>query len=166
MNYLQHLHQWFMALEKRERWVLGGGAAILIIFIIYAGILSPYMRHRHALEAQVQDQRILLAWMQPTTRRIEALRGNQPAALPGGSLLSAVNTSVSGAGLGNALQQAQQAGDGSVHVQLSGADFDSLVRWLDSLHRIYGVVPSDVTVTRGAGPGLVDANLTLQGAAS
>ncbi|MGA9851563.1 MAG: type II secretion system protein M [Gammaproteobacteria bacterium] len=164
MNYLQQLRQWFMALEKRERWVLGGGTVILLIFIIYVGIFSPYINYRHALAAQVQDQRTLLAWMQPAARRIESLHGNQPAALPGGSLLSAVNTSVSGAGLGNALQQAQQAGDGSVHAQFSGADFDSLVRWLDDLHRTYGIVPEDMTVTRGSAPGLVDVNLTLEGA--
>ncbi|MGH8283557.1 MAG: type II secretion system protein GspM [Gammaproteobacteria bacterium] len=163
MNYLQQLRRWFMTLGKRERWVLGGGAVILIIFIIYAGILSPYINHRRALTAQVQAQRILLAWMRPAARQIESLRGSQPASLPGGSLLSAVNTSVTGAGLSNALQQAQQASDGSVHVQFSGADFDSLVHWLGTLHQLYGVVPSDVTVTRGASPGLVDANLTLQG---
>ncbi|MGB9430215.1 MAG: type II secretion system protein M [Gammaproteobacteria bacterium] len=165
MNKLEQLRQWFMALEKRERWVLGGGAVILVIFIIYAGILSPYVSHRHALTVRVQDQRALLAWMRPAASRIEALRGSQPAALPGGSLLSAINSSVASAGLSNALQQAQQASDGSVHVQLSGADFDSLVLWLGSLHRTYGVAPSDVTVTRGSAPGLVDANLTLQGAA-
>ncbi|MGH8307925.1 MAG: type II secretion system protein GspM [Gammaproteobacteria bacterium] len=166
MKYLLQLRQWFMSLGKRERWILGGGTVILIIFIIYAGILSPYISHRHALVSQVQTQRTLLAWMRPAARRIESLRGSQPAPLPGGSLLSAVNTSVTGAGLSNALQQAQQASDGSVHVQFSGADFDSLVRWLGKLHRMYGVVPSDVTVTRGVGPGLVDANLTLQGGAT
>ncbi|MGH8397292.1 MAG: type II secretion system protein GspM [Gammaproteobacteria bacterium] len=163
MKYLQQLRQWFMTLGKRERWVLGSGAAILIIFIIYAGILSPYIRYRHALASQVQAQRTLLAWMRPAAHQIESLRGSEPASLPGGSLLSAVNTSVVSAGLSNALQQAQQASDGSVHAQFNGVDFDSLVRWLGKLQRTYGVVPSDVTMTRGTGPGLVDANLTLQG---
>lgn len=165
MNALHQLRQWFMGLERRERLVLGSGGVILFLVIIYAGIVSPYSSHRQALKDQVQQQIALLAWMRPAATRIESLRGTRPGALPGGSLLSVVNSSVAGAGLGNALQQAQQASDGSVRAQFSGADFDSLVRWLDTLHRNYGVAPADMSVTRGSGPGLVNVNLKLQGAA-
>lgn len=164
MNYLQQLRQWFLSLEKRERWVLGGGGVILILFIIYIGVVSPYISHRHALAAQAQDQLSLLAWMRPAASRIQSLRGNQPAALPGGSLLSAVNSTVASAGLGSALQQAQLSDDGSVRVQFSSVNFDSLVHWLAGLQRTYAVTASDVTVTRAAGPGQVDASLKLQGA--
>lgn len=163
MNYLQQLRQWFLALERRERWVLGGGAVILLVFILYVALVSPYVNHRRTLAREVQSQQALLAWMRPTASRIEALQGQQPAALPGGSLLSAVNVSVATAGLGNALQQAQQSGDGSVRVQFSGVSFDGLVSWLAGLQQSYGVVASDVTVTRASsGPGQVDASLKLQ----
>ena len=161
----EQLRWWFLALEKRERWMVGGGGVILLLFIIYVGLISPYVSHRRALMAELQNQNTLLAWMQPAASRIEALRGNQPAALPGGSLLSAVNRSIGSAGLSNALQQAQQASDGSVRVQFSGANFDSLVRWLSELQRTYGITTDDATVTRAAGPGLVDASLKLQSAA-
>jgi len=162
MNGLRQLCQWFMGLERRERLVLSSGGVILFLVITYAGIASPYFSHRQTLKAHVQQQSTLLAWMRPAANRIESLRGTQPGSLPGGSLLSAVNSSVAGAGLGNALQQAQQASDGSVRAQFSGADFDGLVRWLDTLHRNYGVAPTDMSVTRGSGPGLVNVNLKLQ----
>ncbi|MHB8403804.1 MAG: type II secretion system protein GspM [Gammaproteobacteria bacterium] len=165
MNALHQLRQWFMGLEKRERLVLGSGGVILFLVIIYASIVSPYSSHRQALKAHVQQQIALLAWMRPAASRIESLRGTRPGALPGGSLLSVVNSSVAGVGLSNALQQAQQASDGSVRAQFSGADFDNLVRWLDTLHRNYGVVPAEMSATRGSGPGLVNVNLKLQGAA-
>ncbi|MHB8424620.1 MAG: type II secretion system protein M [Gammaproteobacteria bacterium] len=159
---LQQLRQWFMALEKRERMVLAGGGLILCSVIIYAGILSPYLSHRHALLVQVREQRARLAWMRPAANRIKLLSAKRPTALPGGSLLSTVNSSAAGVGLGSALQQAQQESDGSVRVQLSAAAFDSLVRWLSDMRQTYGVMPSDMTVERGSGPGLVNASIKLR----
>lgn len=162
MNYLQQLHQWFASLEKRERWVLGSGAVILLVFIVYVALVSPYVNHRRALVGEVQSQQALLTWMRPTASRIEALQGHQPAVLPGGSLLSAVNASVASSGLGNALQQAQQSDDGSVRVQFSSVSFDGLMSWLAGLQQTYGIIASDVTVTRASGPGQVDASIKLQ----
>ncbi|MGA9856144.1 MAG: type II secretion system protein M, partial [Gammaproteobacteria bacterium] len=161
---LKQLQEWFMGLERRERLVLASGVVFLFLFISYAGIISPYFHHKQALKAQIQQQSALLAWMRPAATQIESLRGIHPGSLPGGSLLSAVNNTVAAAGLANALQQAQQAEDGTVRAQLSGADFDSLVRWLDILHKNYGITVADMSVTRGLGPGLVNANLKLQGA--
>lgn len=166
MNALQQLRQWFMSLEKRERRVLGSGAVILVVFILYVALVSPYVSHRHALTAEVQSQGALLAWMRPAAGRIETSQGQQPAALPGGSLLGAVNASIASAGLAGALQQAQQSGDGSVRAQFKSVDFDSLVSWLAGLQRTYGVVASDVTVTRASGPGQVDASIRLADSAS
>lgn len=161
MNSLPQLRQWFLSLEKRERWILGGGTVALIVFIFYVALVSPYVSHRRSLTAEVQSQQALLIWMRPVASRIQALHGSQPAALPGGSLLSTVNASISSSGLGGALQQAQQSGDGSVRVQFKNVDFDSLMSWLAGLQRTYGVVASDVSVTRASGPGQVDANVKL-----
>jgi len=164
MNGLRQLQQWFMGLERRERLVLASGGVFLFFFILYAGIVSPYLNHEQALKTQIQQQSALLAWMRPAAIRIESLRGTHPGSLPGGSLLSAVNNTVATAGLGNALQQSQQADDGTVRAQFSGAVFDSLVRWLDTLHKKYGITVADMSVTRGSSPGLVNVNLKLQGA--
>lgn len=166
MNALQQLRHWFISLEKRDRWVLGSGAVILLVFVLYAALVSPYISHRHALNADVQAQQALLAWMRPVASQIEALRGSQPAALPGGSLLSVVNASIASSGLSGALQQAQQSDDGSVRVQFKSVDFDGLASWLAGLQHTYGIVASDVTVTRASGPGQVDASVKLQGSTS
>ncbi|MDE2234390.1 MAG: type II secretion system protein M [Gammaproteobacteria bacterium] len=162
MNGLKQLRQWFMGLQKRERLILGGGGLILALFILYAGLLNPYISHRHALRVQISQLQSLLAWMRPAADKLETIHGPQYGNLPGGSLLSAVNNSVTSAGLGNSLQQAQQASDGSVRAQFSNADFDSLVRWLNTLNKNYGVVAAEVSVTKGSSPGLVNVNLKLQ----
>lgn len=162
MNSWRQVWQWFLSLETRERRVLGAGVIILVVFVLYTGLVSPYVHHRATLNSELQSERSLIAWMRPAVARIESLRGLQRSALPGGSLLSAVNSSAASAGLGTALQQAQTTNDGAVHVQFTGVNFDSLVQWLVTLQRTYGVTASDSTVTRGPGPGLVDASLALR----
>lgn len=162
MSNLRQLWQWFLSLETRERRVLGAGVVILVVFVLYAAVVSPYVHHRQMLNAELQSQRSLIAWMRPAAARLESLRGSQRAPLPGGSLLSAINSSAASAGLGSALQQAQTAGDGAVRVQFTGVNFDSLMRWLVTLQQTYGVLASDATVTRTSGPGLVDASLALR----
>lgn len=164
MTRLQQFSRWFIGLEKRERFALGGGGIILLLIMLYIGILNPYISHRRSLQNQIKQQNELLAWMRPASIRMQSLQGTKSGALPGGSLLSAVNNSVAGAGLTDALQQAQQASDGSVRAQFNGADFDNLVRWLDTLHKNYGVTTVEMTVTHGSSPGLVNVNLKLQGA--
>lgn len=162
MNALKQFYQWFMGLQKRERIAVGTGGIFLMLFIIYVGIVNPYYTHRRTLNAQITQLHTMLAWMRPAVNVIQATHGTRHGGLPGGSLLSAVNNSVTSAGLGNALQQAHQAADGSVRAQFSSADFDNLVRWLDKLHKEYGVVPVDMSVTHGSAPGQVDANIKLQ----
>ncbi|MGH8278423.1 MAG: type II secretion system protein GspM [Gammaproteobacteria bacterium] len=162
MNNLRQLWQWFLSLEARDRRVLGAGVIVLVLFILYAAILSPYVHHRQALWSELQSQQTLLAWMRPAALRLESLPTSPRSALPGGSLLGAVNNNVASAGLGSALQQAQTINSGAVRVQFSGANFDRLTRWLTSLQQVYGIAVSDATVTRAAGPGLVDASLVLQ----
>lgn len=153
-----------MGLETRERRVLGAGIIVLAAFVLYVVIISPYLQHRHTLTTELQSQYTLLVWMRPAAKRIESSQGGQHSVLPGGSLLSAVNSSVTSAGLGSALQQAQTTNDGAVRVHFNSADFDSLTRWLVTLQQTYGITASDATVTRASGPGLVDASLELRSA--
>lgn len=163
MSRMQDLRRWFLALEKRERLMVGGGALLLGIVILYAVIVGPYLHSRAQLTAQVRARQQLLAWMQPAAARLRALGVMTPAALPGGSLQGAVSQTAASAGLSSALQQTQENADGSVRVQFSSVPFDGLLRWLDQLHRQYGITATDMSVQRGSGPGLVTANLSLQG---
>lgn len=164
MNRLEQTRHWFIGLEKREQWVIGGGAVILLLVIVYGAMLAPYLNHRQQLIARVQQRRALLAWMRPKAREIESLHTAPPQPLPGGSLLGTVNATAASAGLGNVLRQAHQDTNGSVQAQFSDVDFDELVRWLNTLRVTYGIVPSAMTVTRTTAPGVVNVNIRLKGA--
>ena len=165
MSRLQEFRQWFLSLDERERNLLTAGGVILLVVLVYIGMLNPYLKSRSTLVSHVREQRALLAWMQPAAERLKTLNSGQPAPLPGGSLLTAVNRTAADAGLGNALRQVQQNSDGSVRVRLEGASFDMLVRWLGVLRQNDGIITSDMSVERVGGPGLVNASISLQGPA-
>ena len=162
MNRITELRAWYQSLQQREQQVLLAGAVALGVMIIYAGLLHPYLASRRALQDDVAERQVLLAWMRPAAAQIQSLRGQQPSGLPAGqSLLAVVDKSAGNAGFGAALKQVQTGNDGSVRVQMQGAGFDSLVRWLGSLQQSYGITVREFTAQRSTSPGNVDAGITL-----
>lgn len=162
MNRIDDLHAWFHSLPERDRRILVVGGAVLGGILMYLLVLHPFYSGKQALRTHTQEQRELVAWMRPAAAQIQALRGQQPGALPAGqSLLAVVDTSAGQANFGAALKQIQTGNDGSVRVQLQGVSFDTLVRWLGDLQQRYGITARTLTAQRGSTPGSVDANLTL-----
>ena len=64
------------------------------------------------------------------------------------------------AGLATALRGTQPSATG-VRVQLEGAPFDTLLTWLDTLDRRYGLAIESITVDRTVTPGLVNASISF-----
>ena len=162
MSRIAELRTWYQSLQQREQRVLLAGAVALGVMLVYAGILHPYFSSKAALQQDIIDRQELLAWMRPAAVQIQSLRGQQPSGMPAGqSLLAVVDKSAGDAGFGAALKQVQTNNDGSVRVQMQGAGFDSLVRWLGSLQQRYGITVRELTAQRSTAPGNVDAGITL-----
>jgi general secretion pathway protein M len=64
------------------------------------------------------------------------------------------------AGLASALRGTAPSPTG-VRVQLEAAPFDTMVTWLDTLDRRYGLAIESITVDRNPAPGMVNANITF-----
>lgn len=162
MSSIAELRTWYQSLQQREQRVLLAGAIALGAMLMYASVLHPYFSSRAALQQNIIDRQALLTWMRPAAVQIQSLRGQQPSGLPTGqSLLAVVDKSAGDAGFGAALKQVQTDNDGSVRVQMQGAGFDSLVRWLGSLQQRYGITVREFTAQRSTAPGNVDAGITL-----
>jgi general secretion pathway protein M len=163
MKWMVELRAWYLSLERRDQRMLAVGMVCLLAIFFYTALLNPYLSSERALAADVEKQQALLTWMHPAASQIQALRGQQPAALPAGqSLLAVLNQSAGAAGFGNTLKQVQTNSDGSVNVQMQAAGFDTLIRWLGSVQQQYGVSIREFNMQRSAAPGTVDATLTLQ----
>lgn len=164
---IESLKQRWSQLQTREKRILIGGAAALVLLGGYALVWEPYVESGTRLERDVAEQRALLQWMEASAREVQALRGSQPAGGTGGqSLLALADGSARAQGLGSALKRVEPEGANGVRVLLEQANFDDVLRWLDKIATERGVrVSAFSTERRSEQPGRVDVRIVLEGGA-
>jgi len=159
------MKDWLAKLDPRERALVVGGAAALVILFVYLLILQPLYSGYAQRKAGVSAQQETVQWMLQSAHQVKQLKQGAPAAakaLSGRSLLSVADSSARAAGLGDALKRVEPEGSDSVRVWLDGVSFDSLAAWLGDLNTRNGIDVSTITIERQAAAGRVNARLTLQ----
>jgi general secretion pathway protein M len=159
------IRAWWDGLQARERRMLGVGAVVVALMLGWALLWYPLSHARSDLASRVARQRDDLAWMRQAlgeTKNLRAQGAHSRADRQGKSLLALADVSARGAGLTGALKRVEPAGSSSVRVNFEIADFDTLVNWLDSLARDYGVQVTDFSADKVEGLGLVNARVTLE----
>ena len=161
---MEALRTYWQGLAPRERRFLGGGAVALVLILGYVLVWSPYREAVAGLREDVAAQREQLAWMHQAAAQVERLRAERPenGDTGRGSLLSRVDRTARGQGLGEAVQRVRPDGNGRVRVWLEAAAFDRMVRWLGELERRGGVRVAELVVNRGDAPGRVGARIVLE----
>ena len=160
------IKEFLAGLQPRERQLVIGTAIVLVVFIAYLLLWQPYGGKRlRDLQATVTEQRATLAWMQQAAVRAQQLRGSStPVAATGQSLMALIDQTAQSNELSAAMKRIEPAGDNSVRVWIEQAPFDTLTTWLEVLNRTHGVHVQTITMDREAGPGRVNARITLDGA--
>ncbi|MEO7558207.1 MAG: type II secretion system protein M [Gammaproteobacteria bacterium] len=160
---------WFMQLAAHERRLVIAGAALLVIFLLYLLAWEPLIKHRQELRQTVKEQQALVEWMRQAAREAEQLRAAHSGGagkLPAGqSLLAVVDQSAKSSGLGTAMKRVEPEGQDIARVWFEQAKFDELVLWLEGMQRNFGVGVVSIVLERQDQPGLINARVTLQGAA-
>lgn len=160
------IKEFLAGLQPRERQLVIGAAVLLIVFIAYLLLWQPYGGKRlRDLQANVSEQRAMLAWMQQAAVRAQQLRGNSTIVASGGqSLMALIDQTAQSNDLSAAMKRVEPAGEHSVRVWIEQAPFDTLTTWLEVLNRSHGIHVQTITLDREAGPGRVNARITLDGA--
>jgi general secretion pathway protein M len=153
------LKAWYGGLQQREQRMVAIGAIALGALLLVGGVLLPLQAAVSSAEKRASTKREDLAWMRANAPE---LQGANPMLLRDTSEAPVVVVDRVGreVGLGSALRGTQPSGAG-VRVQLEGASFDTLITWLATLDRRYGVSVESITVDRAAKPGVVNANITF-----
>lgn len=163
------MRAWFDSLGTRERMMLAAGVVLLIPLLVWALLWQPLASSVDRLQGEVAQQRETLAWMQRAAAEVKRLSGSGAAAaagLGGRSLLAVVDQSARAAGLGSGVKRIEPESADAVRVTLEGVAFDTVLTWLDTLGRDFGVAAGTVSVEREPVPGQVSMRLTLQAASS
>ena len=162
------MKEWFAGLEPRERQLVGGGAVVLVLLLLYTMIWDPIASSYRDLKEDVAEQTQTLAWMQQTAAQIKALQrsgAGSARGLGGRSLLAVVDQSARTGGLGDSIKRIEPDGSKGVKMWLEGVAFDPMILWLGELTRTYRIETSLITIEPQGG-GRVNARLTLLGPAA
>lgn len=160
---IQQGRERFLALSQRERWIVGGGAVVLLLLAIYVGVVEPLVEaHRQRIEA-LASARAVAQQLESAAVAVQGARPGSSAAQTGRSmsLLAAVDQSTKSGSLGKVPERLQPEGDREVKIWFDDVPFDNLVRWLAELQTRYGVSVQNLDIEAQSGAGLVDARLSL-----
>jgi general secretion pathway protein M len=149
---------WYAGLQQREQRMVGIGAVVLGLLLLFGGLLLPLQSAVSNAVHRSESRREDLSWMRANASEVQS--AGTLAASTGEAPVVLVDRVGREAGLGAALRGTQPSGNG-VRVQLEGASFDTLVSWLATLDQRYGLAIEAITVDRAARPGVVNANITF-----
>jgi general secretion pathway protein M len=156
---MNKLRLWYATLQQREQRVVAGGAVLLGLLILIGGILLPLQSAVSSAVKGSETKREDLTWMRANAPEIRA-SANQLPADTGEPPVVLVDRAAREAGLASALRGTQPNATG-VRVQLEAAPFDSMVSWLETLDRRFGLAIESITVDRTSAPGMVNASITF-----
>lgn len=157
---MNKLKAWYAGLQQREQRAVALGAVALGLIIVIGGILLPLQSAVSRALKGSETRREDLAWMRANAPEIRARGGDLPPDT-GEAPVVLVDRVGREVGLGSSLRGTQPNTSGGVRVQLEAAPFDTLVTWLDTLDRHYGLAIESITVDRTPSPGLVNASISF-----
>jgi len=158
---IETLMQRWQLLAVRERRMVAGGAAMLVVVAVWLSLFEPAWQARAALQAELPTLRAQLA-------RIDELadEARRLSAVPAGSdspqaRKSQLERSIASAGLSPSL--AQLSLNGSLfELRFEHAPHAAWLAWLDMTTREMRLRVADVSIAREAAPGLVSVRLALE----
>jgi general secretion pathway protein M len=157
---MNKLKNWYASLQQREQRVVAIGAIALGLIILIGGILMPLQSAVSNAAKGTATRREDLAWMRANAAEVRSFGAQLPADT-GEAPVVLVDRVGREAGLASALRGTQPNATGGVRVQLEAAPFDTMVTWLDTLDRRYGLAIESITVDRTPAPGMVNASISF-----
>jgi general secretion pathway protein M len=153
----------FLALQPRERWMLGAGGVVLLITLVYLALVEPVLKAHASRTAALESARALATRLEQAAVQVQQARGSGQAGRAGRSvsLMAAVDQSSKSSGLGKGPSRIQPEGDTEVRVWFEDVSFDAIVRWIAELQNRYGVSVQTLDVEPQSAPGRVNVRLSL-----
>ena len=158
------MKDWYNKLEPRERKFLMAAGIVLVIAFVYFILWQPVVKKVNRLEKSTVEQQKLVTWMKTTAIEVKQLRrASGPVVnIPKGrSLLGVIDKTTKMRKLDTAVKRVKPEGDSKARVWLEGADFNTIIRWVEELQRQQGVKVVNAVVDRTKELGKVDARIVF-----
>ena len=162
------MKDWFDNLDARERRILIIGAVVLLLAMMYLLAWEPFVKKSAALEKSNQENEVLLAWMEQSAEEAKALQAKLKASGPAGSskgqsLLGIIDKTAKSGNLGKSVKRVQPDSQSKARVWLENANFNDVIKWLESLQRKQGIHIVTSVIEKQDEAGMVNVRLVLEG---
>jgi general secretion pathway protein M len=162
--YIESLQRWLDSLQSRERQLVISGSITLAVILFYLVIWEPVFTKLDDARQNIESQRQLLIWMQTSAQEIRNLQASGASLAPqlaNQSVSSLVTLSAQSNGVQDFITKLDSTKDG-VEVQLTSADFDRTMTWLNDLQTRYMIQPRKIIIEPQVDPGTINARITLE----
>jgi general secretion pathway protein M len=151
---------WWENLQPKEKVAVAAAALVLVLLLGYL-LVNPWLASRSRLREEVSSRRTELAWMRDAAGEVgqSAPPGREAAAaIPP---LQFIDQAARENRLSSQVKRMEPGPGGEIKVWLTNAAYVDLVRWLRQLSTSGRLSITNLNVEKGASPGLVSAQLTL-----
>lgn len=159
------MKDWYLSLQYRERLLVGGGAFVVALTLMWALLWLPLDRSHNALRTNVDNWTQSLKDIQPLRAAMQGGENSGTAASTGNELtpLVVIDQTLSARGLNGSVKTRTPTPNG-IRIEFENVAFDDLVLWLGDLSSAYAmeVQAGSMSVASRAGPGRINASITLE----
>ncbi|MGB0956545.1 MAG: type II secretion system protein GspM [Panacagrimonas sp.] len=157
---LDVLRDRYLAAPPRERWLMGVGAVVVTLTLIYLLIWEPLIKSHQRNQAALEASRALAVKLEQAAGQlnsgpVQTLQGQHQ------SLLSVVDQAIKQSGIGKAPERMEPDGERSVKLWFEDVSFDVMIGWLANLQQRYGIRAESLDVEARTDAGLVNLRISL-----
>lgn len=151
-------------LNPRERRLVIGGAAFLMLFMLYQILWAPFANGVSDMQTKVNKQQQNLIWMQQAADEVRSLKGSSGSRsnIQSGSLLGMIEKTARESGLGSSIRKVQPEGQKGVRMWMDKVAFDAVMNWLNKLQSKQGVSVSSFSAEQTSDPGRVNIRMLVE----
>jgi general secretion pathway protein M len=157
------LIQFWRTRAPRERLVLGGGSALLVLALGVAYAWLPMQRGAAQLRQALPKLRVQVQQLQQDAQEVARLKAQPAVMRDQGSLALAVEQRALAAGLRERIESITLQDAGHVRVVLPQVAFDAWIGWLGELQTSHGVRVESARVEASGDAGMVSVDAVLAG---
>jgi general secretion pathway protein M len=158
------LIQFWRSRAPRERLILGGGSALLVLALGYAYAWLPMQREAAQLRQALPQLRAQAQQLQQDAQEVARLKAQPAVTQAVGSLVQTIEQGALASGLRERIESITPQDAGHVRVVLPQVAFDAWVGWLGELQTSHGVRVESARIEAADEAGMVSVDAVLAGA--
>ncbi|MCX7117056.1 MAG: type II secretion system protein M [Legionellales bacterium] len=146
-------------LNERERWALGIGVVITVLYVFYLWIYAPLTRAVAYQQQQLLIKQETLIWMQKA--RLQFQPKKVVKTVSSSQLLTILAIQLNATSFKSYAYQLQQTGSHDIQLSFDKVPYNEFLLWLHKLSETYAVTIKQMTIQGANAPGLVKLLVVL-----